>query len=108
MSDSRENYRAYSTSLVNLYITKLYDGSSIYCRLDFPHRRLSDIAHIHLLQHLLLAQKQLCHIERAVQLLFFKLVAQFAHLSGKRRMSWEFAHVYTAAVRPMDSGVMIS
>ncbi len=60
-----------------------------------PHRRLRDIPHIHLFQHFLLAEQQLCHLEGAGQLLFLQFVAQFAHLGGEGGATGELAHVHT-------------
>src|SRR6266436_8621349 len=61
--------------LFGLSITQLYDGSR--------DRRFGDIAHIHLLQHLLLAQQKLRHIKGTVELFLVKFVANVAHLSIK-------------------------
>src|SRR5438270_8565191 len=78
-SDSLKNQRACSTSLAVLSLLQLYHGSSIYHHLCFAHRHISDIAHIHLLQHLLLAEEALGHIKGLEQLLFLQFVAHVAH-----------------------------
>src|SRR5437868_10176182 len=66
---------------------------------------LSDVAHIHLFQHLLLPQEELRHIEGMVQLLFFKFVTKLAHLCSKSSMPWKFAHVHTAVSTPQSDGL---